>query len=74
MPRDLDPERAQRTSVRTAILDLIARTGGPRPDEPDYIAELRAVVADGRDPAADLWAAYRGRADRRAQAFGRYCD
>jgi hypothetical protein len=73
MPRDLISEPSQRTSVRSAVLDLIARAGGARPDEADYLDELRAVVAN-RGRAADLWEMYRGRGGRNAEAFGRYCE
>jgi hypothetical protein len=74
MPRDLISEPSQRTSVRSAVLDLIARAGGARPEEAEYLDELRAVVADGRSRAADLWEMYRGRGSRHAAAFGRYCE
>jgi hypothetical protein len=66
MPRDMPfSEPAQRTPIRSAVLDLIAQAGGPRPDEPEFILELRDIVAS-RSRADELWDKYRGaRAHRR---------
>ena len=60
MPRDLPfPEPAQRMPVRSAVLDLIAAAGGARPDSPEYLSELREIVAS-RPRAEELWEKYHG--------------
>ena len=69
MPRDMPFEPAHRTPLRSAVLDLIADAGGARPEEPDYLAELREIIAS-RSHADELWDMYRG-GDRRARGFRR---
>jgi hypothetical protein len=61
MPRDMPfNEPSRRMPMRSAVLDLIAQAGGPRPDEPGFILELRDIVAN-RSRADELWDKYRGR-------------
>ena len=65
---------ARRTPVRTAVLDLVARTGGLGPEEAEFLEALRRIVA--RTPAEDLWEKWRGDRpdDRAARIFARYAD
>ena len=65
---------ARRTPVRTAVLDLVARTGGLGPEEAEFLEALRRIVA--RTPAEELWDKYRGARpdDRAARIFARYAD
>jgi hypothetical protein len=73
MPRDLpSPEPVQRACVRSAVLDLIAQ--GARPEDSDFRAMLREIVAGGRSRADDLWDKYRGAPDRRARIYDRYAE
>ena len=75
MPRDVFvPEPSQPTPVRSAVLDLISRAGGARPEEADFLAELRRIVASGRSRSDELWAKYRGAGDERARIYARYPD
>jgi hypothetical protein len=64
---------ARRTPVRTAVLDLVARSG-LGPEEAEFLEALRGIVA--RTPAEHLWEKWRGDRpdDRAARIFARYAD
>ena len=73
MPRDMPfADFPPRTPIRSAVLDLIAQAGGARPDEPEYLMELRDIVENGRTRAEELWEKYRGGAGLRARAYRRF--
>jgi len=76
----MTPNAAQRTPIRPAVLDLIARAeaaapGDPISDEQYFLDQLRAAIAGGESPIARLRARYGGAgADRLCQLYARYAD
>ena len=71
---------AQRTPIRPAVLDLIARAesaapGDPISDEQYFLDQLRAAIAGGESPVDRLRARYGAvGADRLCQLYARYSD
>jgi hypothetical protein len=69
-----------RTSIRPAVLDLIARAetaapGDPISDEEYFLRQLRAAIAGGESPTDRLRARYgSGRCDRLCRLYARYSD
>lgn len=71
---------AQRTPIRPAILELIARAetagpGDPISDEQYFLDQLRAAIAGGESPIDRLRARYGGvGTDRLCRLYARYPD
>lgn len=71
---------AQRTPIRPAVLDLIARAetaapGDPISDEQYFLEQLRAAIASGGSPVDRLRARYGDAGgDRLCRLYARYSD
>lgn len=76
----MPPTAAQRTPIRPALLELIARAetaapGDPISDEHYFLDQLRAAIAGGESPVDRLRARYGGfGTDRLCQLYARYSD